>query len=314
MPPADPYFLTLKTGILYKSSGWEPLHMVVINALRDALSMLRRQPVLFVPMIVFALLQVPQLFLNTLDPMLSLVGSLVVTAVFAFVTPVFYAGTIGMADDAAADRETSLGRFWSHAKEHYLSMLGAYLLIFAISFGFSFLVSVVGTLAFAAVLGTDPGLGVTVAVGAVGALVVLLYLVALFALHFYGHAIVIEDYGVTGALSRSVSVVRHNIVSVLGYGALLTVFGGLIGVVYAVFIVAMAPIETPGEPTSMSEFIPLILGSTGIFVITALIGTFFVAFSVALYRSLIDVDDDTTAGTGAVGAGSHSDDGAELAG
>lgn len=288
--------------------------MVVINAFRDALSILREQPVLFVPMAVFALLQVPQLFANTLDPFVSIAVSLGFTAIFAFVTPVFYAGTIGMADDAASGSRTSLSQFWAHAKEHYVSMLGAYLLILGVSFGFSFVFSFGAVFAFIVVLGADAGLGVTLAVGAVVAVVVLLFVVAMFALHFYGHAIVIEDYGVAGAFSRSVSVVRQNVVPVLGYGLLSVVFGGLIGAVYGLIAVVLFPAGAPGEPAPTPDLLPAVLGAAGSAVLMTVLATFFVVFSVTLYRALIGAD-DTTAGTGTVETGTDSrpDDSAEVA-
>jgi len=288
--------------------------MVVINALRDALSMLREQPVLFVPMALFGLLQAPQLFTNTLDPLISIAVSLAFTAVFAFVTPVFYGGTIGMADDAATGTRTSLSRFWTHAKENYVSVLAGYLLIFAVSFGFSFLIGVGGFFAFAVVLGTDAGLGVTLAVGAVVALVTLLYLVGIFTLHFYAHAIVIEGYSATGGLSRSVSVVRHNVPPVLGYGVISIGVSGLIGGVYGLIVAFVFPTGVTA-PASTPGVVPLVLVAAGTFLLTALLGTLFIAFSVTLYRSMVDADAGSdSSGLESTGAGTGADTTAELAG
>lgn len=273
--------------------------MAVITALRDAVTLLRKHPILFVPMAVFAVLQVPQLFTNTLDPLISIAGSLLFTAVFAFVTPVFHAGTIGMADDVASGRRTSLSRFWTHVKEHYVSVLGAYLVVLGVSFGFGFLLSFGGIFAFAAVIGTDAGLGVTVVVGAVIALVALLYMIGLFAVHFYAHAIVIEDQGVASGLTRSVEVVRHNIVSVLGYGVLSTVIGGVVGAIYGGLMMLVFPMSgTPGEPAPMPDLVPAVLGSAGVVVTMTVFTTFFLAFSVTFYRALIDTD-ETAPDTGA---------------
>ncbi|SEH68103.1 hypothetical protein SAMN05192561_13113 [Halopenitus malekzadehii] len=74
--------------------------MALIKSLRTTPQVLRSNPVLFVPVAIFALLQVPQLFLQTVDPISSLVGSILFMAVFLFITPAFYAGTIGMSNDA----------------------------------------------------------------------------------------------------------------------------------------------------------------------------------------------------------------------
>ena len=287
--------------------------MVVIDAFRDALSTLRRQPVLFVPMALFALLQAPQLLANTLDPLVSIAVSLTLSAVFAFVTPLFYAGTIGMVDDAASGGRTSLARFWRHAKSNYLSVLAAYLVVFGVSLVVSLVLTFGSTIAFAAVLGADAGLGATIVVGGVVALVVLLYLVGMFALQFYAHAIVIEDYDAMSALSRSVGVVRRNVLPVLGYGALSAAFGGLVGAVYGLFVVVLSPSGASGQPMAMPGTATTIVGAVVVFVTTAVLGTFFLAFSVTLYRSLVGAD-ETRSGTGATGTARRSDDGAEFAG
>jgi hypothetical protein len=290
--------------------------MAVTTALRDALSLLRKHPVLFIPMAVFAVLQIPQLFMNTLDPLVSIAGSLLFTAIFAFVTPVFHAGTIGMTDDVASGRPTSLSRFWTHVKEHYVSVLGAYLVVLGVSFGFGFLLFFGGIVAGAAVIGADAGLGVTVAVGLVAALVSLVYLIGLFAVHFYAHAIVIEEYGVTGGLTRSVEVVRNNIVSVLGYGVLSTVIGGVIGAIYAGLIMLVFPMSgAPGEPAPMPDLVPAVLGSVGVVVTMTLFTTFFLAFSVTFYRTLIDTDETSPeTGTAEPSVGTRPGDDTEIAG
>ncbi|QKY21799.1 hypothetical protein B4589_015350 (plasmid) [Halolamina sp. CBA1230] len=265
--------------------------MVVITALRDAVSLLRRHPILFVPTAVFAVLQVPQLFLNTLGPLVSIAGSLLFTAVLAFVAPAFYAGTIGMTDDAASGDRTSLGRFWTHAKEHYVSMLGAYLLLLGVSLVFGFVLSFGGFFLIAAVIGMQAGLGVTAALGVVAAIVVLAYLIGLFAVHFYGHAIVIEDYGVTDGLTRSVDVVRDNVTSMLGYGVLSIVFGGVVGAIYGGLIVLLFPTpEAPGQPMPTPDLLPALLGSVGVVVTMTVFTTVFLAYSVTFYRALIDAD------------------------
>lgn len=287
--------------------------MVVIDAFRDALSILREQPVLFVPMALFALLQAPQLLANTLDPLVSIAVSLGLTAVFAFVTPLFYAGTIGMANDAASGRGTSLARFWTQAKANYLSVLAAYLVVLGVSVVASIAIGFGSSVAFAAVLGADAGLGATVAVGAVVAVVVLLYLIGMFALQFYAHAIVIEGYDAMAALSRSVGVVRRNVLPVLGYGVLSGVFGGLVGAVYGLLVVVLFPPSAPGEPLAMPGTTTAIVGAAVAFVATAILGTLFLAFSVTLYRSLVGAD-ETASGAGATGTTRRSDDGAEFAG
>lgn len=269
--------------------------MALIKSLREAPRLLREQPILFVPMAIFAVLQTPQLFLETLDPMISLVGSLLVMGLFVFVTPVFYAGTIGMANDAATGSPTSLGQFWSHAREFYVSVLVAYLFITAVSFGFGFAISIGVFVAIVAIGAGGGGLPLTLGVGGVIALIVLAFLIALFAIHFYAHAIVIEGKGPVDGLSRSVHVVRHDLKPVVGYGLLSLVFGGLFGGVFALVIAFAFPsAPTPGEPAPMPDLVPALLGSAASIVGTTLFATFFVVFSVVFYRSLVGADDETS--------------------
>lgn len=267
--------------------------MALLKALREAPQLLREQPILFVPMAIFAVLQTPQLFLETLDPMISLVGSLLVMVLFVFVTPVFYAGTIGMANDAAAGTPTSLGRFWRHAKEFYVSVLVAYLFITAVTFGFGFAVSIGVFVAIVAVGAGGGGLPLTLGVAGVIGLLILAFLIALFAVHFYAHAIVIEGTGPVDGLSRSVSVVRHNLKPVVGYGLVSLVFGGLFGGVFALVITFAFPSAPAlGEPAPMPDLVPALVGAGASIVGTALFMTFFVVFSVAFYRTLAGVDEE----------------------
>ncbi|WP_119817673.1 DUF7847 domain-containing protein [Halalkaliarchaeum desulfuricum] len=276
--------------------------MALLKALREAPRLLREQPILFVPMAIFAVLQTPQLFLETLDPIISLVGSLLVMALFVFITPVFYAGTIGIADDAAAGTPTSLGQFWSHVKEFYVSVLIAYLFITAATFAFGVAISIVAVVAIV-VFGAGGmeavGLPVLLAAGGIFALIVLAFVIALFAVHFYAHAIVIEGKGPVGGLSRSVHVVRHNIKPVIGYGLLSLVVGGLFGGLFALVIsFAFPSAPAPGEPAPMPDLVPAILGSGASILGTTLFMTFFVVFSVVFYRTLVGMEEDSS-GSGA---------------
>ncbi len=284
--------------------------MALLKALREAPRLLREQPILFVPMAIFAVLQTPQLFLEALDPMVSIVGSLLLTGLFVFVTPVFYAGAIGMGNDAAAGTPTSLGRFWSHAKEFYVSVLIAYLFITAVTFGFGFAVSIGILVAFVTVGVGGGGLPLMLGVGGVIALIVLAFLIALFAVHFYAHAIVIEGKGAVDGLSRSVHVVRHNLKPVVGYGLLSLVFGAVFGGVFVlVSTFAFPSASAPGEPAPMPDLLPALLGSGASIVGTALFATFFVVFSVVFYRALVGVDGEPSqSGAETVDHGSDSFD------
>ena len=243
-------------------------------------------------MAVFSVLQTPQLFLETLDPVVSLVGSLLAMVLLIFVTPVFYAGTIGMANDAAVGTKTSFGRFWRHAKEFYISVLIAYLFIMAVTFGFGFAVSIGILVAF--VVGVSGGgLPLMLGVAGVVGLLVLAFLIVLFAVHFYAHAIVIEGAGPVDGLSRSVNVVRHNLKPVVGYGLVSLMLGGLFGGVFALVITFAFPsAPAPGEPAPMPDLVPALVGSGASIVGTTLFITFFLVFSVVFYRTLVEVGEE----------------------
>ena len=265
--------------------------MAVLKSLRTALHLIREQPILFVPMGIFALFQIPQLFFQSVDPVLSIVASLLFTGVFIFLTPMFYAGAIGMANDAAKGPKTSLSRFWAHVKNSYLSVLGAYLLITAVTFGFGIAISIAVFIAVVTV-GLSGELFVTMAVAGFVLLFVLAFFVALFAVHFYAHAIVVEGKRAVDGLTRSIDVVRHNLKPVAGYGVLSLAFGAVMGGLYGLVTLAAFPSSpAPGEPAPTPELLPALGGSVGVVIVTALFATFFAVFSVVFYRELIGATD-----------------------
>ncbi|SNR39101.1 DUF7847 domain-containing protein [Halorubrum vacuolatum] len=269
--------------------------MALRQALRATPRLLRDQPILFVPMAIFGVLQLPQLFTETLEPSLSIVASLLGTVIFAFVTPFFYGGTIGMANDAATGVRTSMGRFLRHAKQFYVSVLLAYLFLFAISLGFGFLIAITAIVGFIVAFGAGGAGAIMAGIVVIG--LVLLFLIVLFALHFYAHAIVIEGVGAVDGLSRSVHVVRHNLRSMVGYALVSIVFGGVFGGLFGALIMAVfPPAPEPGEPAPMPDFESILLISGVSVVWTTLFVTVFFVFSVLFYRALIDADAKDTEG------------------
>jgi len=263
--------------------------MALRQALRATPRVLREQPILFVPMAIFGALQTPQLFTETLDPMLSVVASLVGTVVFAFVTPIFYGGAIGMANDAATDVRTSMSRFWRHAKECYVSLLFAYLFLIGISLVFGFLIVITAIVGF--IVGFGAGPPGAILAGAVVIGLILLFFIVMVALGFYGHAIVIEGLGAVDGLSRSVQVVRQNLVPMVGYVIVAVALGGLSGGVFAATITTiLPPAPAPGEPAPMPDPEAILLISGVSIVWTVLFMTVFVVFSVLFYRELIGAD------------------------
>ena len=265
--------------------------MAVLNALRRTPNGLIQNPILFVPVLVVMLFQVPQLVLQSVNPVLSSILSLVASLLFLIIMPFFQGGLIGMADEAL-NGHTSLRTFVDDGKSNYVSILVAYLALMAINFVLGmigFFVAITGGVFF---LGGGGGGSASTAVfaviGVVIALVVLLYLLLIFFVQFYGQAIVLEDDGAVDGFKRSVSVVRHHIVSTLGYTILGGIFGGLAGLVFGAASILMSPqsapmfnLPAPSLPLVAAVGIIVLVGGT-------IFGGFFALFSVSFYRTIAD--------------------------
>ena len=261
--------------------------MAVLNALRQTPRALQRNPVLFVPVLAIVLFQIPQVALQTISPLVASVVSLALSLLFVFVLPFFQAGIVGMADEAL-DGRTSIGRFVGAGKEHYVSMLVAYLVVVAVNFVLGLAAFFVALPVGFAFLGDFGGVGVVVLaiVAVVGALVVLGYLLFAFFVQFYGQAIVLDGLGPVDGLKHSVSVVRHHLVSTLGYTVLVGVVGGVAGGVFGVASILVSPrssaaLALPHLSVAASVGVAFLLVVFG-----TLFGGFFAVYSVSFYRTL----------------------------
>lgn len=279
---------------------------MIIQALQAGSSALRRNPSIVAIMLVISLLQLPTQFAQLAGPLVSAVFSLGVSLLFILLVPFIFAGMIGMADEAL-DGKTSLSTFVETGKQYYLSMMGAYLLVLGGSIVFGLVVfialTVFGITVFAAVGGAS-GASVSGAVLGGIALVVIaglfLSFIPLFFIQFYGQAIVLDGESAIGGFKRSVSLVRRNLLSVFGYSML--VFG--VGIISGLFssipstllsVQTAQPSPTPGFPEiPLSIIAGLIIVGT---VVMGLVGSLFLTFSVAFYRSLDSspTDDDFSA-------------------
>lgn len=260
--------------------------MTALNSLRPALGALGRNPILIVFIGLFGLIQLPQLVLQQANPLVAAVVSLGITVLMVLVVPFVQGGLIGMADEALGGR-TGLGTFVSEGKANYLRLLGAYLGLLAVNFVFGIVVIV------AAIFG---GVGVFVGDGQtslvtfgviaiVVILVVLAYLIVAFLVQFYAHAIVLSDAGLVGGFKRSASLVRRNLVSVVGYSLILLVgslvLGGIGGI--ASLLLSPQPTGLPVPDLSM----PMLAGLGIAYVVAvAVLGGFYATYSVAFYRSI----------------------------
>lgn len=263
--------------------------MVVLNTLRRTPSALRRNPVLFIPILVLSLFQIPQLALQAVNPLLSSIVSLGLSLVLLVVMPFFQGGLIGMADEAL-DGKTALQTFMDAGKANYVSILVAYLGLMAVNFVlgmFAFFVGVVGAVF---VLGSgglaSANIATLAVIGLVVAIVILLYLIVLFCLQFYGQAIVLDDMGAVDGLKHSVSVVRQHILSTLGYSILVGVLGGVFGGIVGVFSLLLSPESTTAF--HLPELSLPLLAVVGLLalVVSVVFSGFFAVYSVSFYRGL----------------------------
>jgi hypothetical protein len=220
--------------------------MAFLNALRGTPGALQRNPVLFVPVLVLMLFQVPQLVLQSIDPLLASVVSLGLSLVFVFVMPFFQAGIIGMADEAL-DERTSLESFLREGEANYVSVLVAYLVLVAVNFAIGFAAFIMAIpIGFAVFSDLRGGVGIVVLAiaGMIALIIGLAYLLFIFFIQFYGQAIVIDDFGAVDGLKHSYAVVRRNLVSTLGHSVLVGVLGGLAGGVFAIASMLVSPQST----------------------------------------------------------------------
>jgi len=278
--------------------------MAVLEALQTAIGAVRRNPALFVVAAAFSLLQLPGLVAQSLSPLVGGLVSLGFSGITIFVTPFFFGGIIGMANEAI-DGRTSIGTFVGEGKANYVPVLVVYLSLFAVNLVLGFVIvfaAIVGGFLFfqsGGQLHTVP----LVALGAVGLLTLLGYLVIAFAVQFFGHAIVVDDRRAVEGVKRSVWCVRHNLVAVLGYTLVTTVGGAAFGLFGGLFSVLTSPrLSGPGRgvdgatATPLANLLPVdipavgLAGTVGLAVLlvvaSGLFGGFFAAFSTAFYRRI----------------------------
>ncbi|MFC7203084.1 hypothetical protein ACFQJC_06135 [Haloferax namakaokahaiae] len=271
--------------------------MGALQALSTAGDTVRRNPVLFVVAAAFSLLQIPGLVAQTINPLLGSIVSLVFSGLLIFIVPFFFGGIIGMANEAIGGR-TSIDTLVSEGKSHYVSLLVTYfgLLLLNLLLGFVGVFVLVFGGAFVLSSSSQPGITPFAVLGVLGLGVFLIYFVVLFFVQFFGHAIVIDDLQAVDGLKRSVSVVRQNLLSALGYTILVSIGGGVMGLLGAAYSVLTTPSVSESAATPAVPASPLGVPSVGIVgtvvflvllvVLSGLFGGFFAAYSTAFYRSI----------------------------
>lgn len=278
--------------------------MAALHALQTAAGSSRRNPMLFVLAAALGLVQLPGLVAQYLNPFIGGFVSLGMSGVLILVVPFFLGGLIGMANEAL-DGRASLDTFVAEGKSHYLSILLVYLGIVALNFAFGIVVGIAAIAggAFFFASGGQPSLVVVAVVAVVGLLVLFGYLVVVFVIQFFGHAIVVDDLQAVAGVKRSAWCVRHNLLSVFGYTVIVVVAGSVFGLFGGLFSLVTAPSFRSGrmgpsavgaapDPTPLPLEVPEfgLVGVVGLallyVLLSGLFGGLFAAYSTAFYREI----------------------------
>ena len=261
--------------------------MGALNSLRPAARGLVRNPALLLVTGVFTLLQLPQLLLQSWNPLLAAVLSVGLSVLLLVFVPFYQGGLLAMAGEALAGT-TDLATFVREGKSNYLALLLGYFLVLAIQTVFGIVAFVGGITTLFVVIASEgePGLAVYAVVGALGTLLLLAYLVALFFVQFYGHAIVLDDTDAIEGFERSIALVRANLVSALGYSLIMGVGGGAVGIVAGLSSLAFAPERPEWIPLADLSMSVLAVAALVYFAAIALLGAFWATYSVEFYQRM----------------------------
>lgn len=273
--------------------------MATIQSLIESFGVLKRNPVVFGVGLLYAVIVLPQSVLSLMG--IPLVPRLLQILTF-FITPFVVAGLLGMVYEGRV-RTTGFGTFTKVGKAKYVSLLVGNLIQFVIQVAFiaAAFVMVIFTigLSFSAAGSRSAlrGIGI-VAVALFGGLF-LVYLLVMFFLQFFAPAIVADNVGVIEGYSRSIGVVKRNIVQALGFGVLNLLFNLLL-VLPAIALVVItffgaAGLEAAGVPAIEGMAASESAGGTGLglvlmagiggysLITTTLMMPFRAAFSVSFY-------------------------------
>lgn len=190
-----------------------------INALPEAFSIVKRNPILLVGAIIFAII-------FSIGTVLSLIPVLGVVIVQVVIFPIAFIGFAEMANQAVTD-DASLGDFATGIVSNGKNGIGAYGLMFCIQIG----VGIVVAVAFAGIIGTAvlgiadaPSSSALSSIGAAAVVAVLLILAVIFLLtvlqQFLDVAVVVGDKDATDAIREAKDILVERPLSVVGYSLL----------------------------------------------------------------------------------------------
>lgn len=225
--------------------------MAVLPAFKDGLTVLRTNPVILLAGLLFALASQ----IATAGELLESLAIVAVGFVLAVLLgPFFLGGLIGMALEALEGSTTSLGRLVESGRASYVSLLGASLLLGTLLFAVTFVgmfVAMFGVVFGFAAVGAESGAMAIAAVG-IAVLLVLAVMAVAFVLfmflQFFNTAIVVDGARAFESFSRSISLVRSNLRSVVGYSLLwiavsLVAFAPVMGLEFVLFEPGLAAVE-----------------------------------------------------------------------
>lgn len=222
--------------------------MVAINSLSRTGNALKRNPILFAAGFLVAL-EAGIVAAAFQVPFAGFFLGLLVGAVFLFVEPFIAGGLLGMGREAF-DGETDFDRFLEAGKAFYLRLLGARILsilalvVYAVAVTIALIVLVLVVGIGGEAVTAEAGAEAMDALGLIGMLgflafflcaILLYYVVGLFV-QFHPAAIVMEEQGLIDSIGRSVEIVRENLLTALGYSAIVWLLAILIGGIPTAYI------------------------------------------------------------------------------
>lgn len=283
--------------------------MGAISSLSTAGSALRRNPIILAATFISAFLGSLSLIGQALGPLASIALGGFSFIISILLTPFLVGGTVGMSAEALTGR-TRLDTFLSEGKSNYVSLLGAYLLLFVTIFAVAFLFGVfafVLMIAGVAVMssgggaaGGAAGLGVGIVALVVVLLAALVMLAVGFFIQFFDVAIVVSDESALGGFRRSASFVRHNVLGALGFSVLYLLVSILAGLptIWQSFATAGFGTNSPGAAMAATgptfvEIVPVIFATL---VLSTVVSAFLWPYKVAFYvdESASGADESTT--------------------
>lgn len=263
--------------------------MAVFESFRRTPDALVRNPVLFIPVAGYLLLQLPQFFSGSLSPGLQSSLSLAWSLLTVVLSPFYIGGLFTMADEAL-DGTTKLGNFLDGGTSNYVQLLIGYVILAALNAVIGIVIGIVAIAAFVVVLGSgglaDAGTVTLAIFGVIGLVLLLAYLGLNFFIQFYSQAIVIDGDTAIAAFKRSLSLVRNNFLAALGFMLL----RGAISLIGAVPLAAVSILQTPAvsEIAALPELSLPALGAVAVvgLLLSMLTSTFVATYGISFYRTI----------------------------